>query len=284
MNYFLVGMNYALMLGIAAVVGLFIHRKTGAKWRYWIMGAVTFVLSQVFHIPFNWAVYQTGVLPPAMETWSDLLLNALFLGLSAGVFEETARYLTYRFWAKDARSWSEGLMLGAGHGGIEAILVSLLAAVGLVSLLVTANNQALMSALPEEQRAIVAQSIAAVVDAPWYLLLLGAVERLLAILAHLAMSVMVLQVFLRRSILWLFLAIGYHALINAVAVIGVARTGPVTTEGLLALLSLISIFIIFRLRSPEPEPDEPMPLPPVLPAESLELSPTAEAIDRSQYS
>jgi uncharacterized membrane protein YhfC len=283
MNYFLVSLNYVLMLIIALVVGVFIHRKTGAKWRYWVMGAVTFVVSQVFHIPFNWAVYQTGVLPPAMESWPDLLINALFLGLSAGVFEETARYLTYRFWAKDARSWSKGLMLGAGHGGIEAILVSVLAAAGLVSLLVTANSEAIMATLPEEQQAIVAQSIATMVDAPWYVLLLGAVERFLAILAHLAMSLMVLQVFLRRSIFWLFLAIGYHTMINAVAVITVTRSGPVTTEGLLALISLISLFVIFRLRTPEPEPVEQQPPLPSSHGQPLELDPTAEIIDRSRY-
>ena len=65
----------------------------------------------------------------------DRIIYAVFLGLSAGVFEETARYLTYRFWAKDARSWSRGLMLGAGHGGSEAILVGALAAVNFVALL-----------------------------------------------------------------------------------------------------------------------------------------------------
>ena len=282
-NYFLISLNYALMVIIPIIVALFIHRKTGASWRLFLIGAVTFIVSQVFHIPFNWAVEQTGLLPTDLSTWRNLLIVALFLGLSAGVFEETARYLSYRFWAKDARSWSRGLMLGAGHGGIEAILLGVLATVSFVSLIVTVNNEALLNAVPAEQRGLVTESLTTILETPWYGLLLGAVERVFAIAAHLAMSLLVLQVFLRKSIIWLFLSIGYHALFNAVAVVSVSRLGPYATEGILAVLSLFSLFIIFRLHTPEPGPTEPEPLPVPLPADPLELEPTAEAIERSRF-
>lgn len=268
------------MILIPIGVAVYIHRRTKASWRLFFIGAVTFILSQVFHIPFNWLVEQTGVLPDSLETTANLLIVAGFLGLSAGVFEETARYLTYRFWAKDARSWSRGLMLGAGHGGIEAILLGALAAVGIIGLVMTANNEAVMSTIPADQQALITESLAGILDQPWYALLLGAVERVFAIAAHLALSILVLQVFLRGSIRWLFLAIGYHALFNMIAVVAVSRVGPYATEGLLGLFSLMSLLIIFKFRTPEPEPVEPEPLPEVI---TPALQPTDEAIERSRF-
>jgi len=282
-TYFLLFLNFALMLVIPIGVAMFIHRRTGATWRLFFIGAVTFVLSQVFHIPFNWLVQRTGLLPGDLESWGNLLITATFLGLSAGVFEETARYLTYRYWAKDARSWSRGLMLGAGHGGIEAILLGLLGAVNIVGLLVTLNNEALLSAIPAEQQAVINASLANLVATPWYGLLLGAAERVFAITAHLALSVMVLQVFRRGSLRWLFVAIGYHAVFNMIAVIAVTRVGPYATEGLLAVFSLLSLFIIFRLRSPDPTPVEPEPLPQPSVVDTADLEPTEDVIDRSRY-
>ncbi|HRO24913.1 MAG TPA: YhfC family glutamic-type intramembrane protease, partial [Promineifilum sp.] len=145
MNFALLAINITLMLVIPVVLAIFIHRRTSASWRFFFIGAVTFILSQVLHIPFNWLVGQTGLLPDSMDTTANLLITAIFLGLSAGVFEETARYLAYRFWARDARSWSRGLMLGAGHGGIESILVGVLSAVSIIGLVVTVNNEAIMS-------------------------------------------------------------------------------------------------------------------------------------------
>lgn len=283
MNYLLLGLNYTLMILMPIIVAVWIHRRTDAPVRFFFIGAVTFIASQILHIPFNLLVQRSGILPTDLSSWANLLIVAIFLGLSAGVFEEGARYLTYRYWAKDARSWSRGLMLGAGHGGIEAILLGALAAFGTVSLVVTATNETVMSAIPADQQALITQSLNEILSTPWYGLLLGALERAFAITAHLAMSILVLQVFLRRSLVWLFLAIGYHALLDAVAVIGINRVGPYATEVLVGAVALLGLVIIFRLRTPEPVEPEPEPLPAPALAEPPELKPTAELLDRSRY-
>ncbi len=284
MNTILLSINYGLMILIPIIVALFIRRRTAAPWRLWFIGAVTFIASQVLHIPFNFVVQRSGLLPSDTSLMTNLLLYAAFLGLSAGVFEESARYLTYRFWAKDARSWSRGLMLGAGHGGMEAILVGSLATISFVSLLATVNSETAMSALPAEQRQLVTDALAQITGAPTGTLLLGAVERLFAITAHLAMSLLVLQVFLRRNIAWLFASIGFHTLLNMVAVVAAARLNPYATEGIIGLFALLALFIIFRLRTPEPAAPEPIPLPPPPDAAALNLRPTDDALDRSRYS
>jgi uncharacterized membrane protein YhfC len=283
-NYLLISLNYFLMVAIPIAVAIFIYRQTNAPWRLFFIGAVTFILAQVFHIPFNWVMLRSGLIPTDTTTWGGLLFYALFLGLSAGIFEESARYLTYRYWAKDARAWSRGLMLGAGHGGIEAILLGLLAGINFIGLLVATRSETLLSTFPADQLDAINGALITINTTPWYGLILGAVERVFAIITHLALSVLVLQVFLRRSIGWLFLAIGYHAIFNMAAVVGIVRWGPYTTEGMLAGFALISLFLIFHFRTPDPPSPDFDPLPEPETIESFELSPTAETLDRSRYS
>lgn len=283
MTYLLFALNSALMVVMPIIVAIVIYRKTGAGWRLFFIGAVTFILSQVLHIPFNFVIERTGWLPSDLTPWINLLAFAAFYGLSAGVFEEVARYLTYRFWAKDARSWSRGMMLGAGHGGVEAILLGLLLLVNNLTLLYTAGSETLMSAIPADQQATFTSMAAMMHAMPWYEVLIGAVERLFTLVAHLALSVMVLQVFLRRSIRWLFLAIGYHAFLNATALVVAQRWGIYASEAALGLITLLSLFIIFRLRTPEPVETEPEPLSSPVTAGTVELAPTDDVVDRSRF-
>jgi uncharacterized membrane protein YhfC len=118
MYYFLFTLNALLMLVPSILLGRYIARKRNIGWSVFLAGAVTFVLSQVGHLPFN-----ASVLPglnAQIEQWPNtagLIALSIFLGLSAGVFEEVARYLTYRFWRKDVRTWGGGLMLGASRRG-----------------------------------------------------------------------------------------------------------------------------------------------------------------------
>ncbi len=283
MTAILLAINFALMIIVPVAVAIFIRRRTAAPWRLFFMGAVTFILSQVLHIPFNTIVQRAGLLPATTAT-TGLIITALFLGLSSGVFEEVARYLTYRFWARDARSWSRGLMLGAGHGGSEAILLGVLGAVSTFSLLAVVNNDVAMNALPPEQRQAVTAAFTQLMNTPTPMLVLGAVERVFAIACHLAMSLLVLQVFLRRNIGWLFVSIGFHAALNMVSVIAVSRVGPYWTEVVIALFALLALAIVFRLRGPEPAEPEPSPLPLPVDAEALDLQPSEDAVDRSRYS
>ena len=60
-------------------------------------------------------------------------LLPIALGLSARVCEEVARYLMLRRVATGARDWQTGLMYGAGHGGVESMILGGLVLVGAVN-------------------------------------------------------------------------------------------------------------------------------------------------------
>ncbi|MFO7537372.1 MAG: YhfC family glutamic-type intramembrane protease, partial [Chloroflexota bacterium] len=95
--------QFPLMILFPLLLGGWIKRRYGISWTVFGVGALTFILSQVGHIPFNWA---TGLLTGGwgIGLW-PLPLLALAAGLSAGLFEEVARWLVLRYWLKQARGW-----------------------------------------------------------------------------------------------------------------------------------------------------------------------------------
>jgi uncharacterized membrane protein YhfC len=284
-TYFLNGL---LMIAMPIGLAVFLRRKFGLGWRLFWIGAATFILSQVGHIPFNWGVGQV-LNRTGMVYWSSTaqtIFNAVFAGLSAGIFEEVCRYGMYRWWARDARSWGKGLMAGAGHGGVEAMLLGLLVFYGFAQLAILSNADPaqLTRLVGAEKMEYVRSQIAAAWSYPWYATLLGAVERLFALVLHLSLSVIVLQVFTRRNIGWLFVAIGYHALVDGSAVFArpyLSVYGLEAVVGVFAVLSLAIIFLLCQpepVTEPEPAPVSPIPAPVVKPIEE-----TDENLEKTRY-
>jgi len=285
-------LNGLLMVAMPLALALFLARRFGLSWRLFWIGAATFVLSQALHIPanlgLNW-LFTSGGVPAPGGAWRIPFFAAL-AGLSAGLFEEGARYAVYRWWARDARSWSRALLLGCGHGGAESILLGLLALYSLFSL-ASLRGADLGSLVPAEQLAAAQAQIDAYWSMPGFQALLGAVERALSIPVQIGLSVLVLQTFTRRQIRWLFLAIAWHAAIDAVIAGYLAQVwqgrawAPYALEGAVAVATAISLAIIWLLRTPEPRPAPvPTAAPGPLPAfQPREVTETAETLEETRY-
>ncbi len=255
-------LNAALMIALPILLGIYLIYKSHLSGKYWVIGAATFIISQVFHIPFNSYILNPifeqiqTILPAASST----LLIAGLLGLSAGVFEECARYGMYRWWLKPPLSWWRGILTGAGHGGVESIILGVLVLLGFFNMMAYRNMDLSSLNLTQDKLDIARQQIQMYWSLPWYDSLLGAVERIFTIPFHIAASILVLQVFTRkpgqRQLGWLFLAIIYHATMDASAVIAVGKWGGYVAEAILGIMAILDIIIIFALRQPEPEPLE----------------------------
>ncbi len=279
-------LNGLLMILLPIGLGIYLTRKLSLGWRLWWIGAGTFVLSQVGHIPFNYgltALFRNGILPKPPETWTPYF-NPVVLGLSAGLWEELARYAVYRWWAKDARWWGKGLLLGAGHGGIEAIILGGIVLGTFISMAAIRNTDLSNLVSPGQLKAA-QQQVTVYWTSPWYLIMLGALERGWAIIFHLAASLLVLQVFIRRQIGWLWLAVGWHAFLDAIAVYTSRLWSPVMVEIIIGVLASVSLWIIFSLRRPEPIVEEviiPSPVPGNL-QPLVNLEDTEENIEQTRY-
>lgn len=249
-----------LMIAMPLALGVYLIRRYRTGWGLFLVGAVTFIGSQIFHIPFN-----TYLLNPFLASLGfgsetgpglTLALASALLGLSAGVFEEGARWLAYRFWIRKARTWPQGVVFGSGHGGAEALIAGLLALATLIQL-VALQGQDLAAIVPPEQLAAAQVQVEAYWTMPSWAFFLGTVERASALAIQITLAVVVLQAFVRpRGWLWFLAAVGWHALVDAVAVFsGIATgvyggsvSGMVTTEAIVGLMAGISLVMLFRLK------------------------------------
>lgn len=287
-RYFTYTLNALAMLLLPLGLATWLTRRLRSDWGLVGIGAVTFILSQVGHIPFNMgvtALFQKGVLSPPPAQW-QLLFNAVFLGLSAGVWEELARYIGLRWWAKATPNWQNGILYGAGHGGIEAFILGIFTLVALFQ--AAALKEADLTQLMQPgQIALAQQQLALFWSTPLHLTVLGALERIFAVILHLSLSLLVMQALRQRRMYWVLLSIGWHALANALALIVMARWGAVWAEGALFIVALASLGIIFGLRSqmsdtPQQVAHIAADAPPPLPSFKDEVKP--EDLDQSRYS
>jgi uncharacterized membrane protein YhfC len=284
--YITYALNGLLMIAMPVVLAVTLARRFKLGWGLWWIGAATFILSQIGHIPFNAGLtllFERGILPVPPEAWR-LPFNAVVLGLSAGLWEELSRYATFRWWARDARSWRKALLVGAGHGGVEAIILGILVLITYFYM-VSLRGADLNAVIPADQLDAVRQGVTAYWSAAWPATLLGALERVFTIPIQIAFAVIVLQTFTRRQGFWVWLAVLWHAVVDFAAVF-VGRTwGVYAAEIVLGIFSLMSIAMIFALRQPEPpatpEPQAPPPKPDIL--RPTQIEETTEALENSRF-
>ncbi len=158
-------------------------------------------------------------------------------------------------------------MYGAGHGGIESVVLVGLT-VGAVWLNMTVLQAADVSGwgLPAGQAAQLQGQVEAYWGQAWFVPLLAAVERVLAITFHIGMAVLVLQAVVRLRPLYWLLAIGLHTAVNSAALLTVeAGWSLVATEAMIGLFALaaLAIVLLFREKGAAQLPQTAQALPPL---------------------
>jgi len=259
---------YPLVLAVIA------NRRLKVSWKYFAYGALIFFVFQLItRVPLVMVIQ--NAIKPQLESSTALLYTWLaILALTAGLFEEVGRYVAFRWlMRREEKTWSKAVMYGLGHGGLESILlVGGLAILSLINVIIISSIG--LNSIPIAQRAQVAQQLAAISAQPAWFPLLGAWERLWTAPIQVALSVLVLQVFRRNNIGWLWLAILAHAVVDGVSVgvIQVLGPGKISTsliaEVIVAVFGVIALWITWTLRDQPVETETPgvQPLPSV-PAE-----------------
>ena len=216
---FIVSGLLEILIPIAA--GFYIIRRFGTSWRNWFTGASMFTVSLI-RIPLN--TYMTQIILAGTFThWTPSLI-VLLPSLTAGIFEETARYIGFKLLIKDD-TYGKGLTYGAGHGGIESILLVGLSVLSVGVILLT-NPEA----LPQDQLALILAT-------PVYMPLVGVYERIMAMIVQVGLSIVVLESIRRSDKRYLVAAIGLHTLLNYLAV-SVLSYGVVVSEMMVTVFAI----------------------------------------------
>ena len=226
-----------MVLGPIILV-IFLGRRHGWEPRWVVAGAVAFVGSQVIHLPMNWALGELGW----MSNVSPIdPTTAVLAGLTAGLCEEGARAAVFFWWLKEVRDHNKGNAYGLGHGGIEAVLLGFLGGFSLISMISLQTMDLTTLGLEPDALEAVKTQVAAFQAQAWWQALLGPLERAMAMMNHLFMTMLVLRGVTRRSALPILVAVGWHALINAVTVWVMSHYSALAAEGALAVLTMLAV-------------------------------------------
>lgn len=183
----------------------------------------------------------------------NTLLYALYAGLMAGVFEECGRWLAMKTVLRNHLDENvNAFMYGAGHGGIEAIMVLGIASINNLTYSVMINTgtvSRLTESVPPELLGQVEEAITALQTTPAWQFLMGGAERIFAILLHLALSVFVWFAVKNKDKRYLFpFAILVHALVDGATVILSEKDLPIyVLEAVVAVLALAAFFSALRI-------------------------------------
>ena len=238
-----VAMAASIIVAVGAPIALFfvVRKKYGKGILPVLLGGAGFllfamILEQILH---------TIVLRPGLDGSVALMqrpyLYMVYGALAAGLFEETARLVSFYILKKRRDGFGTALKHGIGHGGVEAALIggaSLVGAMALAIMLNTLGPQA-MSQMGEAVF-VQAQAIAATRPA---MLLVSGFERLMALSIQISLSVVVYYAVYKPRRLWLYpLAILLHALVDCPAAL--YQTGVITNVWLMEGIVLVSAAVL----------------------------------------
>ena len=251
----IVGMAVSLILciGLPIALCILLKRKTAAKLSDMLLGAVTFVLSalvleQLLHLAAN-ALFGEAL---ANNRW----LYALYGGAAAAVFEECGRLIAMKCFLKKRLTKQTALMYGAGHGGIESVLIGGLSCISNLSTALTINSGAMetmMAGLDEAARASTMAAVSQLCTLPPYTFCLVGVERLLAMALQLCLSYLVYRAVRYRRRGSFAAALGIHFAVDAGVVILSGFLPVPAVEAVLAAATAVIAFFTVRAYRAEAE-------------------------------
>ena len=210
------------------------------------IGAAAFFVSQLcLRLPLLQAVSTQG-------WFRAFALNAvpyiIMLSVTAGLFEESARYLCAGCFLKKERCFRDALAFGLGHGFCEVVLLTGMAQINNIIYTVMINSGSFAAATSKLPAAASQQILSAMASATPPLIYLGILERVFAVTFHIFASVLIFKGVNEHKIRFYFLAMAAHALFNLGSVLLTQYVNAWAGEGFALAAALAALFLIFRMK------------------------------------
>lgn len=239
-------MAVSLILTFIFPIGLWIYfyKKEKISGIAVLVGALTFFISQiVLRMPLLQLLQG--------QSWyavigKNLWINSLFLSLTAGIFEETGRFLSFRFLLNKRLEWKNGVAFGIGHGGIEAVMLTGLTYINNLIFSLMINSGAFEQISGTLSPGTSEYIVNALSGTSPVMFLFGGVERVFAIISHIAFSIMVLYGVKNKRGIYILYAILAHTLLNIFAVILGYYLGPWVSEAFIMIFAAAALYFIIK--------------------------------------
>ena len=225
----------------------------------WLLGAAGFFVTQILiRVPILTALQNQPWFLSFFQ--NHLFLYAFSLAFTAGLFELAGRFAVAKLMHR-CLTYKRSLAAGMGHGGIEAMVLIGMTYVNNLIYIIMINSgtydMLFAQVAGNELAAVQLEMIRSqLIAAPASLFLLAGFERLLAMTAHAAMSMLVCYgVAHKKALPCALICLGIHTFIDLTA--GISQlagsllsqtTVYVLIYAILVLVAVASLFIIYQLR------------------------------------
>ena len=223
----------AIEILLPIILAIIIWKKFKVSWAIFFLGMLLF-LASLIRTPLN--TYLGDLMQSNFRGETFYILFGAMAGLTAGIFEEGVRCIAFGVVIKP-QDYYKGIMYGIGHGGGGEAMVF----IGFSTIANFIIYKFFPYILPVN---IVAQIQATV----WWLPLVGAMERILAIAIQIAFSVLIMYAFLSKKYYIIAVTIIFHAVVDFAAFYINYKFGMWYSELSVFIFAIIGIVIIVLLR------------------------------------
>lgn len=250
------GQIISIILSVLGPLALIIYIKKTGRFaaRAVLGGCFSFIvfalfLEQILHIAvFNFYP----------DITSNAFLYTLYGAFSAAIFEEMGKYLAIKIYVKNNHTWDGGALLGLGHGGVETLWIGAFVGIQNFLMMRAINAGTFMekyaSGVSEDTADMVIEQLKEL-TAP--ILIAGGVERLLAFVIQVALSIIIVLGFARNKKHYVFYAVLLHALTDIPVALYQAIHYPVyIVYAYLIVLGAASAVFIIKSRKMFPQEQE----------------------------
>ena len=212
-TFMIISLIICVVLPIGGIVVLKIKYKVSLK-AFFIGMLAFFIAVQILEAPIH--SYFLSINKGTAEfLLGNPIAYMLYGGLMAGVFEETARLISFKYLIKD-RNDMTAIAYGVGHGGMEAILVGFISSLNAIIYSIFINNGSFQSLMENASvsEEVIATTYNQFVNSNSFLWLMTGFERITAMIIHISLSILVFYAVKERKYIYYFIAIICHAVIN----------------------------------------------------------------------
>lgn len=246
-NTVITSMIIQLVLSVLVPIAVCIYfrKKYHINWKVVGIGVLIWIgFVQILETPFH--VFMLGN-PTTSKLLENPFLYAIYVGLTAGIFEELGRFIAFFFLLKKYQEYKDGLAYGIGHGGIASILVGGLAGFQTLVFATSINNGSFAKLI--EQNPQLSQVQDALIHSHSYLYLLGSLEKIMTLVLQIAFTMLVLYGVKHKKYIFIAYAVLFHAFVDFFAALFQKHVINIfVAEGITFILTICAFILIRQMK------------------------------------
>jgi uncharacterized membrane protein YhfC len=239
-----------IAIGLPFAVARWTTRRYSVAWIVFWTGFLTYIVAQMVSALFLTGIivlFVGGVLPQPSQS-THAVYGLLLAGVTAGLFQNAGRWVGFRLLKEKGNSWGGALTLGAGHGGLQTILIGLSLLVNFIIVIIFTNGN--RNALPflGSLGPDVSLQAGDFWSQSWYTLLAQGFELAALFLGQIVLAVIVWLSIAKRNWLWFILAVVWQAVLESVPLMAAGMNlSTLPREALIGFFVVINAVILYAL-------------------------------------